>query len=51
MLITTQNCDHFIYLDLDTFNTSVFFNTHIDLKMTLHVIQPRNNLEELLLAT
>lgn len=39
MLITIQNCDHFIYLDLDTFNTPVFFNTRMDLKTILHVIQ------------
>lgn len=45
MLITIQNCDHFIYLDLDTFNTPVFFNTRMDLKTILHVIQARNNLE------
>ena len=45
MLITIQNCDHFIYLGLDTFNTPVFLNTHIDLKIALHVIQARNNLE------
>lgn len=39
MLITIHNCDHFIYLDLDTFNTPVFFNTRMDLKTILHVIR------------